>query len=99
MSEQFYGEVTKCKGVSCGEDIIFVEYFHKKENKMKKTPVNAIPILCLVPYISKDSDPRISEQLVPEKWNYRKVFVPHHTTCKSVEQFKRNPAQYASRNS
>jgi hypothetical protein len=87
--ERNFGQIIKCKGKNCGQDIIFVEYYSKKKMKMSRTPVNAKPILVMVPFFDKNNDPRMSAQLGPEKWSMRQAFVLHHSTCPDVEDFKK----------
>ena len=91
MSEtpQHFGQIVKCRGKTCGQDIIFVEYFSKKKNGMKRTCVNAKPVIVLLAIFDKDADPRINATMGPTKWVMRQAFIPHHATCPDVEAFRK----------
>lgn len=85
-----YGSIVKCRGKTCGQDIIFVKYYSKKKGGFKKTCVNSKPVIVLLPIFDKNADPRFSGPLGPIKWVMRQAFIPHHATCVDVEEFRKD---------
>ena len=88
LADTFYGQITKCRGKNCGQDIIFVEYYHKKSNQNRKSCVNAKPVSMLIPVFEPDADGKYPPNKPPKKWIRKFVFQPHHATCPNVEEFR-----------